>query len=83
MKLICLLKNKGEAAPAASFLDHCVGCGREVWRAYSSPPQIAAVCVDCLKKEAGNAAYEFAQPTEEQLADIRARLKELLHNLHK
>lgn len=52
-----------------SFRDNCKECGREVWRAKSSPAAAKAICFPCaIQMELFKQGIE--PPTKEQLHDI-------------
>ena len=45
--LVCLLVEPGNRPAILSLKEKCRRCGREVWKALSSPKMEKIVCVDC------------------------------------
>jgi hypothetical protein len=67
--LICCRVGDPLRAHVPSFLDHCDSCGHPVWRAYSSPRDIKAICLECA---IANGPYDLKLEalTPEQWWDI-------------
>jgi hypothetical protein len=55
-----------------AFKADCQRCGAPVWVAYSSPTADTRACMPCL---ADLVVDEIAQPTPQQVADIRSFLR--------
>lgn len=46
--LLCALVAESGEPSVQSFIDHCDGCGKGVWRARSSPSTPPAICRHCF-----------------------------------
>ena len=70
-RLLCALVKEG-TPPVQSLVDRCDGCGRSVWRALSSNPEVEAICRECLAEVERKGGFRAVQlpPSPEQLAEI-------------
>jgi hypothetical protein len=67
--LICSRINHPGRIHVLSFKDHCKLCGHQVWRAYSSPDYLDAMCIECAVAK-GTDNLELEAQTPEQRRDI-------------
>lgn len=73
--LICLRVIPGRGPAALSRQEACAKCGEKVWRAYSSPDYLRALCVQCIAEIDPKEEIELMPPTERQRAEIEAYAK--------
>jgi hypothetical protein len=69
--LICCRVGDPLRAHVPSFQDYCSFCGHPVLRAYSSPEDIKAICLECVRqKDPGD--VEIRAQTPKQRRDVDA-----------
>lgn len=74
--LVCIPKSWAEKAHVASKEDHCLDCGKSVWRAASSPEGLAVVCIPCLNERvAQGEEVEMDSLTQKQYREIEEFFK--------
>jgi hypothetical protein len=66
--LVCKLVSDGLPAVASRVVP-CSECGRDLWRALSSPREPLAICMACTGQKIGP-QDEIFLPTQDQIDDI-------------
>jgi hypothetical protein len=67
----CIRAEPGSKPMVPAYQEECTLCGHQVWRAYSSPIGMDAVCLECLTK-IDPKDMRFAGFTDKQIAELRA-----------